>query len=268
MLPRASGGRFCLFYPARGVSRAVGAAVYVHPFGEEMNKSRRMAALQARALSQAGISVLQVDLLGCGDSAGDFGDATWALWVDDVVASAEWVRERTGFLPLLWGLRSGCLLARAALAKLPAIADLVFWQPVISGKQHLQQFLRLKVAGEMIGRASGGRTGTNELRAELEGGATLDIAGYALSPGVALGLDSADLTPRAERTRVAWLEVSASDPPEISPAGRMRITAWQAAGSEVTATAVAGLSFWQTQEIAECGALIDATTAAVLQWQR
>ena len=267
-LPLARGGRFCLFHPAAAASGGIGAAVYVHPFAEEMNKSRRMAALQARALAASGISVLQIDLYGCGDSAGDFGDATWSLWIDDVVEAARWVHERTGLLPLIWGLRSGCLLARAALEKLPEIADLVFWQPVISGKQHLQQFLRLKVAGEMIGRTTAERTGTSELRAQLEQGATLDIAGYALPPGLALGLDAADLAPRASRTRVAWLEVSASDPPEISPASQMRVTAWQAAGSEIAASAVAGLPFWQTQEIAECAALIDATTAAVLRWRR
>ena len=266
MLPLASGGRFCLFHPAQEPSKGVGAAVYVHPFAEEMNKSRRMAALQARAFSRCGISVLQIDLLGCGDSVGDFGDATWSHWIDDVVAAVRWVHERTGLQPLLWGLRSGCLLACAALAKLPPIAGLVLWQPVVSGKQHLQQFLRLRVAGELIGRASADRTGTNELRAQLQAGATIDVAGYALSQGVAMGLDAADLAPAATPPRVAWLEVSSSEPPEISPAGQMRITAWQATGNEVAATAVAGLPFWQTQEIAECADLIEATTATVRRW--
>ena len=266
MLPLPGGGRFCLFHPAAGNSGGTAAAVYVHPFAEEMNKSRRMAALQARAFAAAGISVLQIDLMGCGDSAGDFADGSWALWINDVVAAVGWVRERTGLLPFLWGMRCGCLVACAALAKLPEIAELVFWQPVISGRQHLQQFLRLRVAGDLMGRAGAKRTGTSELRAELESGATLDIAGYRLSPATALGLDAADLAPRATRTRVAWLEVSGSDPPAISPAGEMRITAWRAAGSEVAATAVGGLPFWQTQEIAECPPLIDATMAAVLRW--
>lgn len=46
-----------------------GSIVYIHPFAEEMNKSRRMAALQARALTLAGFAVLQLDLIGCGDEA-------------------------------------------------------------------------------------------------------------------------------------------------------------------------------------------------------
>ncbi|MCK7493610.1 MAG: alpha/beta hydrolase [Comamonadaceae bacterium] len=76
-----------------------------------MNKSRRMAALQSRALAAAGFAVLRVDLLGCGDSAGDFGDATWPRWVDDVVAAARWLRRQhpdAADAPLwLWGLRAG-----------------------------------------------------------------------------------------------------------------------------------------------------------------
>ncbi|MBK8384562.1 MAG: hypothetical protein IPL11_02315 [Candidatus Accumulibacter sp.] len=41
------------------------------------NKSWRIVPLQARALATAGYAVLQIDLMGCGDSSGDFGDATW-----------------------------------------------------------------------------------------------------------------------------------------------------------------------------------------------
>ena len=106
-------------------------------------------------------------------------------------------------------------------AKLESAPDLVFWQPVISGRQHLQQFLRLRVAGELIGRAGADRTGTNELRAKLEGGATLDIAGYALVARRGLG-------PRCGRPRAAarasprclarGLGVGA--PRAISPAGK------------------------------------------------
>ncbi|WP_229425321.1 hypothetical protein [Massilia sp. Se16.2.3] len=73
-LDTQGGRRFCLYHAPIGECR--GALVYVHPFAEEMNRSRRMAALQARALAARGIGVLQLDLHGCGDSVGDFGDAT------------------------------------------------------------------------------------------------------------------------------------------------------------------------------------------------
>ena len=264
LLPIAGEARFCLFHPAADAARAGGAFVYVHPFAEEMNKSRRMAALQSRLLAGAGFAVLQVDLYGCGDSAGEFADATWSGWVGDVIAAASWLRERTGCEPSLWGLRAGCLLAAQAAEQMGSVAGLLFWQPVVSGNQHLQQFLRLRVAGNLIGRGTGDRTGTNDLRAELARGVAVEVGGYQLSPAVASGLDAANLAPiGGGKSRVAWLEVAGSDLPELTPASSVRIEAWRNAGHEVVARAVSGLAFWQTQEIAECAALIEATQAVV-----
>ena len=66
------GTRFSLYHAPNPQVPARGAILYVHPFAEEMNNSRRMAALQARAFSALGFAVLQIDLFGCGDSCGDF----------------------------------------------------------------------------------------------------------------------------------------------------------------------------------------------------
>ena len=46
-----------------------------------------------------------MDLFGCGDSEGDFGEADWQQWLADVVGAAAWLREQTGSAPSLWGLR-------------------------------------------------------------------------------------------------------------------------------------------------------------------
>ena len=83
--------------------------LYLHPFAEEMNKSRRMAALACRALAEAGHAVLQIDLRGCGDSSADFGDASWGDWQDDVRLGLAWLDAHTpADAPLwLWGLRAG-----------------------------------------------------------------------------------------------------------------------------------------------------------------
>src|SRR5262245_3855900 len=83
-----TGQRLYLHHRPRPEAAPRGTVLHVHPFAEEMNKSRRMAALHARALAGAGFEVLQVDLAGCGDSSGEFGDATWDDWVADVVDAA------------------------------------------------------------------------------------------------------------------------------------------------------------------------------------
>ena len=103
---RAGGQRFCLLTTPAEPRATV---VYVHPFAEEMNKSRRMVALQARAFAAAGIAVLQIDLFGCGDSCGDFASARWDQWLRDLTVAADWLAERGNGPMQLWGLRLGAL---------------------------------------------------------------------------------------------------------------------------------------------------------------
>ncbi|MTV55832.1 serine aminopeptidase domain-containing protein, partial [Pseudoduganella buxea] len=143
--------RFCVFHsPSHSPSpddACRGAIVYLHPFAEEMNKSRRMAALGAAALAADGYAVLQIDLHGCGDSAGDFGDATWESWLDDVARARRWLQRELGDrlteVPALWGLRLGALLALDAARRAPEPPSaLLLWQPVTSGAVLLTQFLR------------------------------------------------------------------------------------------------------------------------------
>jgi exosortase A-associated hydrolase 2 len=167
-LPASSGERFCIHYPGMGVPR--GGVVYVHPFAEEMNKSRRMAALQARSLAAAGYAVLQIDLYGCGDSHGDFLDANWETWCNDVALAASWLSQRTSGGLTLWGLRLGALLALDA-ARLcdPQPNAFVLWQPALTGDALLTQFLRLRLASDMLS-GSGAATGAQEMRAQLAAG--------------------------------------------------------------------------------------------------
>ena len=60
--PGPLGQRFCLWHadPAHAPGALV---VHVHAFAEEMNKSRRMAALQSRALAAAGAAATQAEYL-------------------------------------------------------------------------------------------------------------------------------------------------------------------------------------------------------------
>lgn len=258
-LPVADGQRFCLFHEPRGVAK--GALLYLHPFAEEMNKARRMAALQSRLLAENGFAVLQIDLHGCGDSSGDSGDATWETWLEDVRAAQDWLRQRCDLPIWLWGLRSGCLLAAEAARLLDAPTNFLFWQPVISGKQFLQQFLRLKVAGEMLSGASKGVM--EALKARLAAGQSVEIAGYALSAGMARGLESAELSPPPQPGRLHWLEVSARPEATLAPVSLKRIEQWQAAGFTVDSAVLPAPTFWQTTEIEEAPALLDATLAAL-----
>lgn len=263
-LPMANpgrGNRFCLFHPP-GRAAARGAVVYVHPFAEEMNKSRRMAALQSRALCEAGYAVLQIDLLGCGDSSGDFGDATWQGWVADVVEASQWLHRHTAAPLWLWGLRSGCLVAAEAARDIDRPCDFLFWQAPGNGRGLLQQFLRVKVAGNLLeGKSKGVMDG---LRQRLAAGSPVDVAGYCLAPALAAGLDAATLMPLKQHSgRLEWLELSAKADASPSPASERTLSLWRDAGFAVTARVVRGPAFWQTTEIEDAPALIEASVVAL-----
>jgi uncharacterized protein len=221
-----------------------------------------MAALQSRAMAGAGFDVLQIDLLGCGDSSGDFSDATWEAWQRDVCAAYRWLRTRSQAPLTLWGLRAGCLLAASAAVDLPEQANFIFWQPVVSGKQHWQQFMRLKMVGELVsGQAKGV---TEHLRQQLAAGHRVEIAGYAVSSGLAGGLEAAELQPPAVRVgRLSWLDLSTQDEARLAPVSQKRIEQWQAAGYQVDAKVIRGPAFWQTTEIEEVPELLAATIEAL-----
>jgi len=259
-----SGQRLCLLHSPATAPR--GLVVYLHPWAEEMNKARRMASLQARALAEAGFAVLQIDLRGCGDSSDSWADTRWSDWVDDAVLAVATLRQHwpQASLPLwLWGLRSGCLLACQAAHRLAEPCHLLFWQPAPSGKPVLQQFLRLKAAAHLQGDA---KAVLERVRQGLAAGHAQEIAGYALSPGLAQGLEHSSLKPAAANPgRLLWLEVSTRNDATLLPGSAAPLQAFRDAGHGVQAQVCQGPAFWQTQEIEDAPALIQATTQALLE---
>ncbi len=251
----AHGQRFCLIHRPASDRPRRGVLVHAHPFAEEMNKCRRMIALTARSLAADGWTVVQPDLFGCGDSDGDFGDATIEQWVDDLAVVAE--RHASIDRLVLWGTRAGVLLLPPLLER-GLTADLLLWQPVLSGRQHLQQFLRLSAAAVLVGSK---RAADSEApKARLDRGEVVAIAGYLLAPALALQLDRLQLVlPVGFAGRVIMLEVAATDTSMLSSALAQLAESWRAQGVAVTTEAVTGPLFWQTQEIAECATLAERT---------
>lgn len=251
---------FCIHY-APDPPTARGVLLYIHPFAEELNKSRRMAALQARAFAETGWHVLQLDLTGCGDSCGEFFDASWEVWLDDIFTARCWIRENIPGPVWLWGMRLGALLACASLERDPEPgAGLLFWQPVTSGSLHLQQFLRIKGAGELVGSKREGAS-TQALLEELRAGNSVEIAGYDLSPQLALPMADTSLNLPSAVSRVRWFEISPHADARLNPASLRIVDSWKDRVS-IDTTVVQGPSFWQTQEIEEVPSLLKATTRA------
>lgn len=233
--------------------------VVIQPFAEEAAKSRRLVALAGRALAREGAPVVVPDLTGCGDSEGDFGDATWTAWLADIAAVLDHTGHHHGERPVLLGVRLGALLARAAVASGAAVDRLLFWQPVPSGETLLTQFLRLRVAGDM--GTAGGET-VADLRQRLQAGESLEVAGYCLAPDLALPMAEARLDPPPGEGRAAWLAIARSA--QVPPAVARQAETWSAAGWATCLSAVAGDAFWSAQELVHVPGLAEATVSAVV----
>lgn len=255
-----AGGLFALFFRPRK-SESKRAVLYCPPFAEEANKARRMAALQARQLSEMGIGVLFVDYFGTGDSHGEFSDARWSRWKDDMKRAVEWLTQQGYTLLTLWGLRLGGLMAMELAAELKVqVERIILWNPVVNGEVMLTQFLRLRLAADMM--AEGEKTTTRDLRLMLASGESLEVAGYEVVPALAAEMDRLRMVALATVSMppVHWVEVVPSAERPMGMASRKVIDAWKQAGVNVDAEVVVGDMFWNTPEISVVPELLTLTS--------
>lgn len=259
---------FCLYHKPNPDKKCIGGLIYVHPFGEEMNKSRRMAAIQARAFAAMGFGVLQIDLFGCGDSQGQFGNARWDIWKQNLKSAADWLEKQITIPISLWGLRLGALLALDfARSYEKKIGKIILWQPVINGELFMTQFLRLRVANEMLGSVNEKTSGTKTLRSSLAEGAHIEVAGYELTyelTGVIDDLKAINLM--VSEVPVHWIEIVSKPGRAMSPAGTKVVREWnKEKDGNINVHLVPCMPFWATQEISECPELITATTNILIK---
>jgi len=247
--------------PPAGVATRF-AVLHLPAFGDEMNKSRRMVALQAQALAGAGGATHVLDPRGTGDSAGDFGDATWAGWCADAVAAAAFARKSVpDDVPVvLWGCRLGALLA-ADLAVSGSLGPdlLLLWQPVMSAKTFFSQLFRIVAAQQWAGRE-----GAGSVRDALAAGRSVEIGGYAVRPELVRDAEAVDLASAPPPRCPVVVRETAPSPAGVSPAVAKVLTSWTTGGAVVDADVAEGPSFWATQEIEVAPSLVASTTNAVL----
>jgi exosortase A-associated hydrolase 2 len=257
------GTRFCLYHGPNKNVPARGAILYVHPFAEEMNKTRRMAAIQARAFAAMGYAVLQMDLFGCGDSCGDFFSGRWDQWKRDLTVAAEWLAARTSGQPLhLWGVRLGGLLA-LDFATTRQVESVILWQPFINGRTCINQFLRLRLAAGMDDDDDPqAPRSTAALRAELAVRGRLEVAGYELDAAQVKGIDACDAASlKLPPCTVHWFASGAPASRKLAASAARLSERWAPLGVTLQVHPVDGVPFWGTSDIAECPALLAATGA-------
>jgi len=246
---------FALLY---GPADAHTSILIAPPLCEEMNRCRQTVNRFARQAAQAGIATLQIDLHGTGESDGEFGDASWQTWQDDLLCGLDFLANRGLPKPTLLGIRGGCLLAGELVQRDPdRLQQLLFWQPVPTGKSVVTELLRMRVAGGLTGNATGPTL--NDLRAQLEAGKAVETGGYELASNLALPLQAANLKDlQPPLPHLDWLEISGSAT-SVRPVASTLVDGLASAGSSVALRQLSDPPFWSTAETTIGQATIQAS---------
>lgn len=248
-----------LFHPAPTTS-IQGVILHFPAFAEEMNKSRAMVVAQARSMADEGYIVLLPDYFGTGDSSGDFSEASWQDWLEDMRYCLSWLKNQYDAQLTLWGLRLGALMAlELASEETTNISRLLLWNPVLQGEQFMAQFLRLRLANSMM--YGGAKEKVADLKQYLDKDGVLEIAGYQLSAALFQQVNAikAKTFTLPSVTDILWTDVAGTMKPLAVPAQAL-VDQWRIAGIDVDVKQVEGAQFWNTQEISRADQLIEATT--------
>jgi len=170
-------------------------ALFCHPLGEEKKCAHHAFVETARALARRGVASLRFDMSGCGDSEGEFREASFADWIDDICRAWADLQRRAGDCPLvLVGLRMGAALAARACRRLDGLTALALWQPVINGKEEFSSELRRLLIQQMMTRGKAGVRRGDIIAALERGEGEVELDGYVIpADGLYRDICAADL---------------------------------------------------------------------------
>jgi len=157
------------------------ALVFCHAFAEEKLWTHRVFVTFARRLAAGGYPVLRFDLMGNGDSGGDFSASSLTTALSDVRCAIEEVRRRTNRTRVsLLGLRTGATLAALISEAVDGVEDLILWAPIVDGARYMQEMLRTNLTTQMAVYKEV-RHDREQLIAAMKDGARVNIDGYEMA---------------------------------------------------------------------------------------
>jgi len=131
---------FGVYHPPVSQRWPVSAVLCCPPVGQEYMRVHRDLVRLARRLSSTGHHVLRFDYYGTGDSSGETGEGHAGQWRRDVRVAADELKDLSGAERVsAVGMRFGAILALDAMRDEDGVADLVLWDPVVSGGEYLRE---------------------------------------------------------------------------------------------------------------------------------
>ncbi len=152
------------------------AVIFVPPFAEEMNRSKRMYVLCARLLADAGIHSICFDFAGTGDSSGEWGEYDYAAWKSNLVDVYRLAQKVSSNISLVC-LRDSALISLDLIKQSDIqINKCILWDPVDNGEALARQLIRMKIAASMAGDLK--KITTKDVLEEIEQSGFLEVGGY------------------------------------------------------------------------------------------
>jgi uncharacterized protein len=185
-----------LYHPADPVKKE--AFVFVDAFAEEKLWSQRVMVSCARQLASRGYAVLRFDVMGHGDSEGDFEDATVESNIADIVCASAYLRNQFAHVDSvgLLGLRYGATLAMITASRLSDSPPLILWEPIVDGEKYVKELLRSNLVTQTaVWKVI--RFTRDDLIEQMKQGKTVTIDGYQITYDFYLQLSAMNLSAAA-----------------------------------------------------------------------
>ncbi len=195
---------------------------------EEMNLARAVVAKQAQHFASEAFPCFVLDYYGTGDSEGEFEQANADIWLENIIATGEFMKQQGVTNIILWGIRFGALLILSHQEKLhqqlPIIKQ-VLWKPVTNGKLFLGQFLRIKQANALMNKTSN-KAADDKInwREHTLAGNDVEVAGYLLTKAMLQSIESLQISKDFQPlSSLHWFELAVKEP---SPLTKRLFESW------------------------------------------
>jgi len=232
--------------------------VLCNAFGDERKSSCLAMTRVARALAEGGWPAVRFDYRGCGESPGEFVDATLSSRLQDVRAAVELIQNRAGVQSVcLLGLRLGGTIAARVAADLHSCSTLALIEPVRDGCAYFDGLLRRRLVRRMLTTGHGA----------VEGGDTaelVDLDGYAMRPDTLEQMRSLAIRPGGVTFSGRVLLVQVSHSGKLTRDTTAVREAFEAAGASVEVRALVLPPFWSRIDVVDTSGVNET----VLEWLR
>jgi hypothetical protein len=159
-------------------------------------------------------------------------------------------------------VRLGGLLALDFASRVQ-VDSIILWQPFMSGRACINQFLRLRLASQSDAGVTGGPRSTSALRAQLAVQGMIEVAGYEVAVPLVKAIDACDAAHiKLPPCTVHWFAGGADASARAETSAARLGARWAADGVRMHFHRIEpAVPFWCADDIAVCHTLLAATTA-------